>query len=196
MEESSQAINDVSATEEQIVTRAQQGDPAAFEALVNMHAQYVYNLALRVVQDPQEAEDLAQEAFLRAWRGLPAFCGQAKFRTWLYRIVTNLCYNHLPRIKRELTSLVPDIEAIGLPDDRQSPESGFLNSEIREYLHTAIWELPESNRLLITLRHLQGMSYKEISQVTGMPLGTVKTGMYRARQILKGAMEAYEVEYV
>ena len=86
----------MSATEKQIVARAQQGDTAAFETLVDMHAKYVYNLALRVVQNPQEAEDLAQEAFLRAWRGLPAFRGQSKFSTWSYRIVTNLCYNTYP----------------------------------------------------------------------------------------------------
>jgi RNA polymerase sigma-70 factor (ECF subfamily) len=186
----------VSATEKQIVARAQQGDPAAFETLVDMHAQYVYNLALRVVQNPQEAEDLAQEAFLRAWRGLPAFRGQSKFSTWLYRIVTNLCYNHLPRIKRELASLVPDVEAIGMSDEYPLPETGVLNAEIRTHLFSAIEELPESYRLLITLRHLQGMSYKEISEVASMPLGTVKTGIFRARQMLKVALENYEVEHV
>jgi RNA polymerase sigma-70 factor (ECF subfamily) len=95
-----------------------------------------------------------------------------------------------------LTSLVPDIEAIGLSDEHQSPETGFLNSEIRDYLHAAIWERPESYRMLITLRHLQGMSYKEISPVTDMPLGTIKTGIYRVRQILKVALEDFEVEYV
>lgn len=186
----------MSVPEKLIIARAQQGDAAAFETLVNMHAQYVYNLTLRVVQNPQEAEDLAQEAFLRAWRGLPAFRRQAKFSTWLYRIVTNLCYNHLPRIKRELVSLVPDEEAIGMPDETQSPETSVLNAELRTHLHTAIDELSESYRLLITLRHLQGMSYKEISEVTCMPLGTVKTGIFRARQILKVALESYEVEYV
>lgn len=185
----------MSATEKQIVARAQQGDTAAFETLVDMHAKYVYNLALRVVQNPQEAEDLAQEAFLRAWRGLPAFRGQSKFSTWLYRIVTNLCYNHLPHIKRELVSLIPDEEANGLPDVRYAPEEGVLDNELRAHLHDVIKELPESYRLLITLRHLQDMSYKEISQVTGMPLGTVKTGIFRARQILKIALKNYEVEY-
>ena len=186
----------MSITEKQLVARAQQGDPAAFEALVDMHAQYVYNLALRVVHNPQEAEDLAQEAFLRAWRGLPAFRGQSKFSTWLYRIVTNLCYNHLPRIKRELVSLIPDEEAVRLPDVRLAPEEGVINTELQTHLHNIIEELPESYRLLITLRHLQGMSYKEISWVTGMPLGTVKTGIFRARQMLKITLENYEVENV
>jgi len=186
----------VSTTENQIVARARQGDPAAFETLVDMHAQYVYNLALRVVQNPQEAEDLAQEAFLRAWRGLPAFRGQSKFSTWLYRIVTNLCYSQFPQIKRDLASLVPDENARGLPDEHQSPEGALLNAELRTHLHTFIEELPEGYRILVTLRHLQGMSYKEISQVTGMPLGTVKTGIFRARQMLKIALDDYEVDNV
>jgi RNA polymerase sigma-70 factor (ECF subfamily) len=185
----------VSATEKEIVARAQQGDTAAFETLVDMHAKYVYNLALRVVQNPQEAEDLAQEAFLRAWRGLPSFRGQSKFSTWLYRIVTNLCYNQLPRIKRELISLVPDEEAVRLPDVRSAPEEVVIDAELRSHLHNIIEELPESYRLLITLRHLQNMSYKEISVVTGMPLGTVKTGIFRARHMLKSEVEHYEVEY-
>ena len=185
----------MSATENEIVARAQQGDTAAFETLVDMHAKYVYNLALRVVQNPQEAEDLAQEAFLRAWRGLPAFRGQSKFSTWLYRIVTNLCYSYLPRIKRDLISLVPDEEAVRLPDVRLAPEERVLDTELRIHLHQVIEQLPESYRLLITLRHLQNLSYKEISQVTGMPLGTVKTGIFRARQRLKTALENYEVEY-
>lgn len=91
--------NHVNADERLLIARAQRGDASAFEALVIMHAQYVYNLALRVVDDPHEAEDLAQEAFLRAWQGLPRFRAQAKFSTWLYRIVTNLCYNRLPHLR-------------------------------------------------------------------------------------------------
>jgi RNA polymerase sigma-70 factor (ECF subfamily) len=83
-----------------LIARAQRGDASAFEALVNMHAKLVYNLAFRVVNDPHEAEDLAQEAFLRAWRALPRFRGQARFSIWLYRIVTNLCYNRLPHLRR------------------------------------------------------------------------------------------------
>ena len=176
-------------SERRLITRAQLGDTAAFETLVNMHAQYVYNLALRVVGDLQEAEDLAQEAFLRAWRGLPRFRAEARFSTWLYRIVTNLCYNHLPGLKRELAALNPEDEAMNLPDERRDVESTILSDELRVSLHTAIEELPESYRLLITLRHLQYMSYTEIAQVTGMPLGTVKTSIFRGRRLLRKALE-------
>ena len=94
--------------EQTLIARAKRGDASAFEVLVTMHSQYVYNLALRVVKDPHEAEDVAQEAFLRAWQGLPRFRSQAKFSTWLYRIVTNLCYNRLPRLRQELTVMGSD----------------------------------------------------------------------------------------
>jgi RNA polymerase sigma-70 factor (ECF subfamily) len=180
------------ADERELIARAQRGDTAAFEVLVQMHAQFVYNLALRVVRDPQEAEDLAQEALLRAWRGLPRFRAQARFSTWLYRIVTNLCYNRLPRLKQELAAEDPDEAALHLPDKRQRVEGQIVSKELREKLHAAIDQLPDAYRLLITLRHLQGMAYTEIAQATGMPLGTVKTGIFRARRILRKELEEYD----
>ena len=184
----------MNANERLLISRAQKGDASAFEVLVNMHAQFVYNLALRVVKDPHEAEDLAQEAFLRAWQGLPRFRAQARFSTWLYRIVTNLCYNRLPRLRGELMAIDPAERSLYLPDERQEVEASLLSNELNTYLHQAIDELPSSYRLLITLRHLQGMSYNEIAETTGMPLGTVKTGIFRARKLLKNAIEDYEAK--
>lgn len=175
----------------QLVEKAQNGDEAAFEALVRENAQYVFNLALRVVQNPQEAEDIAQEAFIRVWKGLPKFKAEAKFRTWLYRIVTNLCYDRIPRIKKELTALEID-EEISLPDERVRPEKDMVSKELAAEVHIAINNLPESYRLLISLRHLQAMSYAEIAEITGQPLGTVKTGIYRARQMIRQRIEVYE----
>lgn len=177
--------------ERQLIARAQKGDPAAFEALVNAHAQYVYNLALRVLRDPVEAEDLSQEAFLRAWKSLPTFRGEAQFSTWLYRIVTNLCYNRMPRLKKELTEITLEEGAADLPDQRQRVEPAVLTRELGEHLHQAIDDLPESYQLLIALRHQQGMTYADIAETTGMPLGSVKTGIHRARNMLREAVEAY-----
>jgi RNA polymerase sigma-70 factor (ECF subfamily) len=184
----------VKVNERGLIARAQRGDASAFEALVNMHAKLVYNLAFRVVNDQHEAEDLAQEAFLRAWRALPRFRGQARFSTWLYRIVTNLCYNRLPHLRRELMAVEPDEGAIYLPDERQGVERALISDELNGYLHQAIAELPEGYRLLITLRQFQEMSYNEIAETTGMPLGTVKTGIFRARKLLRNALEIYEAE--
>lgn len=181
--------------ETQLIARAQRGDMAAFETLANMHTPYVYNLALRVARDPHEAEDLTQETWLRAWRGLPAYRAEAKFTTWLYRIVTNLFYNRLPRLKQELAELDPD-EALDLPDEHPHPEANLLSKELKTHLHQAIKNLPAHYQLLITLRHLQDLSYTDIAQITNMPLGTVKTGIFRARQMLKTALEDYETVHV
>jgi RNA polymerase sigma-70 factor (ECF subfamily) len=187
----------VNVDERLMITRAQGGDPAAFEALVNQHARYVFNLALRVVHDPQEAENLSQEAFLRAWRALPGFRAEASFTTWLYQIVTRLCYNRLPRLRMELAALDPDADEIkvDLKDERLSLEDTLLSEELQRTLHQAIDRLPDGFRLLITLRHLQGLSYAEIAAVTGLPLGTVKTGIHRARQQLRQHLEVYEAAY-
>ena len=178
-----------------LITRAQGGDPAAFEALVNQHARYVYNLALRLVHDPQEAENLSQEAFIRVWKGLPGFRGEARFTTWLYQIVTHLFYNRLPSLRTELAALDADEMAMNLPDERPMLEDQVLSHELRQALHSALENLPESYRLLLTLRHMQELSYEEIASVTGMPLGTVKTGIHRARQQLRLRLEIDEVVY-
>jgi RNA polymerase sigma-70 factor (ECF subfamily) len=178
----------VTTDEERLIGRAQQGDTAAFEVLMNRHAPYVYNLALRTVGDPQEAEDMAQETFIRAWRTLPQFRRQAQFTTWLYRIVVNLCYNRLPGLKGELAALDP-AEAEHLSDERPRVEELVVTAEMQRLIHAALEALPESYRLLLTLRHLQEMSYAEIAETMQMPLGTVKTGIFRGRALLREALE-------
>src|SRR5512138_3364608 len=96
-------------TEHQLVQRARSGDQEAFADLVTEHQRYIYNLALRVLKNEEEALDLAQETFVRAWTALPNFRGQSRFRTWLYRIATNLCYNRLPTLRRSLNELGDDV---------------------------------------------------------------------------------------
>jgi RNA polymerase sigma-70 factor (ECF subfamily) len=173
-----------------LIQRSQAGDADAFGELVLLHQDFVYNLALRVVRDPTEAEDLAQEAFVRAWLGLPNFRGQAQFRTWLYRIVTNLCYNRLPGLRRELTSLGDDCLDNVTCDEVLSinPADRLEAQERQTFLHNAIEQLPESYRLLVTLRYQQELSYDEIAAVVNLPLGTVKTGLFRAKERLRQAL--------
>lgn len=184
------------ASEAELVRRAQAGDMGAFAALVAEHQRFVYNLALRTLGDPHEAENMAQEAFVRAWLALPRFRQQAQFRTWLYRIVTNLCYNHLPRLRRELTTLSEtELTAADPPDESLADlATGVEADERRNFLHRQIEALPESYRLLITLRYQQELSYEEIASVTSLPLGTVKTGLFRARTQLRQALRAFEEE--
>lgn len=171
-----------------LIRRAQAGDMAAFERLMSPHAAYLYSLALRLLGDAREAEDLAQEALLRAWNGLPGFRIESSLRTWLYRIVTNLGYNRLPRLRADLAAIDTDAAALTLPDDRQRPEANLLARDLGEQLQAAIDALPDPYRLLICLRHLDELSYAEIAEVTGMPLGTVKTGIHRGRRRLQAAL--------
>lgn len=181
-------------SESTLIQRAQKGDHDAFAALVTEHQRYVYNLALRVLKDENEALDLAQETFIRAWTALPNFRGQARFRTWLYRIITNLCYNRLPGLRRSLNELGDDVVA-ELPDTDAryaNPARRLESKELREYLGRAVENLDEHYRLLITLRYRDELSYDEIASTLNLPLGTVKTGLFRAKERLRRAYEAYE----
>lgn len=172
-----------------LVTKAQRGDQRAFSTLVARHQRYVYNLAYRVLQDPDEAQELAQEAFLRAWEGLGGFRGTAKFTTWLYRIVTNLCYNRLPGLRRQLAECAVDsVDEPALPAS-QDPRAIVEAGERRAALHRQVAELPAKYRLVISLFYLQGLSYREIAQVLDQPIGTVKTHLFRARERLKRQMQ-------
>jgi RNA polymerase sigma-70 factor (ECF subfamily) len=173
-----------------LAQRAQRGDQGAFATLVTRHQRYVYNLAYRLLRDAQEAEDLTQEAFLRAWRGLGGYRGAqdpagAQFTTWLYRIVTNLCYNRLPGLRRQLQEGDAEaLERVAAPE-AHTPRARLEAGERQAHVQAAIEALPEKYRLVVTLYYLQEQSYQEIAAVLGLPMGTVKTHLYRARARLK-----------
>ena len=181
-------------TEQHLIQRAQKGDHEAFAALVTEHQRYVYNLALRVLKNEEEALDLAQETFVRAWTALPNFRRQSQFRTWLYRIVTNLCYNRLPSLRRSLNELGDDVIAEIPETDAafDNPAHRLESRELRSYLHQAIDRLDENYRLLISLRYQSELSYEEIATMLNLPLGTVKTGVLRGKEELGRALETYE----
>jgi RNA polymerase sigma-70 factor (ECF subfamily) len=179
---------------EHLIRRAQKGDHEAFGDLVTEHQRYVYNLALGVLKNEEEALDLTQETFVRAWTALPNFRGQSQFRTWLYRIVTNLCYNRLPGLRRSLHELGDEMIA-DLPETDpafDNPAYGTESRELRAYLHHAIDALDENYRLLIALRYQNELSYEEIASALNLPLGTIKTGLFRAREQLRRALERYQ----
>lgn len=182
------------APEQDLIRRAQKRDQEAFAALVSEHQRYVYNLALRVLKNEEEALDLTQETFVRAWTALPNFRGQSRFRTWLYRIATNLCYNRLPNLRRSLNDLgeevIAEVPETNLPFD--DPAHGLESRELRSYLHKAIDDLEENYRLLISLRYQNELSYEEIATMLNLPLGTVKTGLFRAKEQLRRALERYQ----
>lgn len=187
--------------EARLVKRAQKGDTGAFEVLMLAHQQYAYNLALRGLGDAQEAEDLTQEAFLRAWQALPRFRGQARFATWLYRIVVNMCYQRLPKLRREMQALpaeevlAPDLGAgaAGYPLAQQAdPARAVQLRETMQYLHEQIEALPETYRMIVLLRYVLELDYAEIAEVLEIPMGTVKTALHRSRNRLQDSLAAYE----
>lgn len=179
-----------------LIRRAQKGDQDAFAALVDEHQRYVYNLSLRVLKDENEALDLTQETFIRAWTALPNFRGQSQFRTWLYRIATNLCYNRLPGLRRSLADLGDDVLP-DLPETKArdaNPIREIEAREIRSHLHQAIDQLDASYRMLIVMRYHDELSYEEIARLLNLPLGTVKTGLFRAKEKLRRALEGFTPE--
>jgi RNA polymerase sigma-70 factor, ECF subfamily len=182
--------------ESTLVQRAQKGDQDAFATLVEEHQRYVYNLAFRVLKDENEALDLTQETFVRAWTALPNFKGQSRFRTWLYRIATNLCYNRLPNLRRSLNDLGDDVMEDLSGPQIDSPVQEFESGETRTHLYRAIDALDANYKLLITLRYQNELSYDEIASTLNLPLGTVKTGIFRAKEQLRKSLVHLEESWI
>ena len=182
--------------EQSLIQRAQKGDQDAFAALVDEHQRYVYNLAFRVLKDENEALDLTQETFVRAWTALPNFKGQSQLRTWLYRIVTNLCYNRLPNFRRSLNDLGDDVMEEFVETNFANPAREIESGETRAHLYNAIDDLDANYKLLITLRYQNELSYDEIASTLNLPLGTVKTGIFRAKEQLRKSLALLEESWI
>lgn len=178
--------------ESAFIRRAQKGHQDAFAALVDEHQRSVYNLALRLVKDENEALDLTQETFVRAWTALPNFRRQSQFRTWLYRITTNLCYNRLPNLRRSLNDLGDDVMEEIPETVFDNPAHRFETRETKKHLYRAVDQLDAHYRLLISLRYQDELSYEEIASTLNLPLGTVKTGIFRAKEKLRKSLAHLE----
>jgi RNA polymerase sigma-70 factor (ECF subfamily) len=169
--------------ERTLVRRGQAGDHDAFARLVEHNQAGVYNLILRMTRDPQEAADLTQEAFLRAWRSLPGFRAEAKFSTWLYRIAYNVCLSR--RVISKATFADPSAaERIPMPE-REEPQALFLQQERREHILAAMHQLSPAYRVVLDLYYYRECTYEEIAAILDLPLNTVKTHLRRAKAALK-----------
>lgn len=186
--------------EQALIERCQRGDKQAFDALLARYETQVYNLAYRLMGNPDDARDLAQEAFLRMYKALPHFRGGSAFATWLYRIVTNLCLDEMKK-RRRRPQLVdepigeddenaePLVERIA--DEKASPDEVALSHERQRLVQAAISSLRRHHRAVLVLYDLQGCSYSEIADVLKVSVGTVKSRLNRARLALKEKLEPY-----
>ena len=179
-------------TDLELVTAAQQGDQAAFGALVEKYQAMAYSQALRMVGNPDDAADATQDAFLNAWRALPGFQGQSSFSTWLYRLTSNACIDLLRRSKRRptLSITVADEDEEGpqetdIPDERWSPERELERKETRQTVRSGLSALSPEHREVLALREFEGLSYQEIAQLLELEEGTVKSRIARARLALR-----------
>src|SRR3970282_251956 len=175
----------------QLVERAQRGDKHAFELLVSKYQRKLSRLLSRFVKDQTEVEDVAQEAFVKAYRALPSFRGDSAFYTWLYRIGVNTAKNYLMAMGRRAPTstevVAEDAEGYAegeLLRDINTPESLLLSKEIAGTVNAAIESLPEELRSAIQLRELEGMSYEEIARMMDCPIGTVRSRIFRAREAI------------
>jgi len=170
--------------------RLRAGDAQAFEELVASHQHRVFGVALRMLGSAAEAEEIAQEAFLRAHRSLPEFRGDAKLSTWLYAIVSRLCLNRLASGDRKAVRHGEEI-LLRVADPRGGPDAGAERGELEAALHRAIAELSEERRVVVILRDLEGLSYEDIAVALGIELGTVRSRLHRARLDLKDKLERF-----
>jgi len=173
-----------------LVERVQQGDKQAFDVLVLKYQNKIIQLAYRYVHDHEEAMDVAQEAFIKAYKSLGNFRGDSAFFTWIYRIAINTAKNHLvssarrpPRTDLDARDAEQYDGATGLRE-YATPEHELLRDELKETIAGAISELPDDLRTAITLRELEGMSYEEIAQAMDCPIGTVRSRIFRARDAI------------
>ena len=174
-------------TEQELVRAAAGGDTEAFERLVETYENKIYTLALRMSGSPDDAGDIAQEAFLAAWRGLPAFRGEAGFATWLYRLASNAAIDYLRRQRKQRGELSLDDEELGLDavDAGPGPQDAAEGEEVRSAVAAGLGALSEGHRQVLVLREIQGLSYEEIADVLEVDLGTVKSRISRARTALR-----------
>ena len=176
--------------EAELVARLRKGDLRAFEELVIAYQHRVFGVAVRMLGNRAEAEEIAQETFLRAHRALPGFRGEARLGTWLYAIASRLCLNRLAAPERGLARGDDDALAAA-PSHEPDAATALERSELDGALREAIAALPEKRRIVVILRDLEGLSYEEIAEVLALEPGTVRSRLHRARMDLKAKLERF-----
>ena len=190
-------------SEEQLIRRAQQGDNSAFEQLLLAHQKKVYNLCLRMAANPDDALDLSQEAFIKAWRALGQYQFEASFSTWLFRLTSNVCIDFLRQKKRrQETSLTENYDdsdegaELSLPDCTPLPEQQAITNETKIELARAMGQLAPDHREILQLRVVEDLPYEQIADILGVRVGTVKSRLARARLSLRKILNIRRIYYM
>lgn len=181
--------------EQALIRRCKDGDEEAFRMLMERHQRGVFAVAQAMVRDAEEARDIVQEAFVRVFQGLGGFKGDASFKTWLQRIVRNLCIDRL-RARKSREQALGEVETVAEGEDAveaglvasrwgSQPQDRLLDRELGEAIHAAVARLPEKHREILVLREVEGMSYEELAETLGIPKGTVMSRLFHARSKLQ-----------
>lgn len=185
-------------TDKNLIEKTKNGDNSAFEELVKKYEHKIYNLALRLTGNPEEAGDILQETFLKAYRSLNSFKGEANFSTWLYRIAMNIALMRKRKEKGKVFESIdaPQFTAEGeitkeIPDWSTNPEAEIENKEVRNILTNALASLPDDYRAVLVLRDIQNLSNKEVSEILKLSIPTVKSRLHRARLFLRNEVSKY-----
>lgn len=171
-----------------LIRKCLAGDVGAYSALVDRYSARIINLAYMMIGNRHDAEDIAQEAFIRAYRGLKKFQQKAKFSSWLYQIALNLCKDYLKARARNVKSLDDEQLTAMEPGTREQAARAVLESELSDLMRVAINKLPVPYRETFVLRHLQGLEYDEVASITSVPADTVRVRAYRARELLRAGL--------
>ena len=182
-------------TDKELVRRVQKGDRHAFDLLFSRYQHKILNLVSRYLRDREDVEDVAQEAFIKAFRALPRFRGESAFYTWLYRIAINTAKNHLVARSRRPPGVDVDVEDAEFMDgadvlrESENPESALARDELSAEIDLAISQLPDDLRSAVTLREFDGLTYEQIAEIMDCPVGTVRSRIFRAREAIDTRIE-------
>lgn len=184
-----------------LIDRALAGDQSAYERLMKKYYKLVSNLIYKMIYNKDDVEDLAQEAFIKAFNSLAKFDKQFAFSTWLYKIASNNCIDYIRKRKLNTISIDKEIETsdddfkFEIPDNDYKPDREIIESERKQVLENAINSLPEKYKTVIMLRHSEDMEYEEIAQKLNLPLGTVKAHIFRGRELLNKYLKDKIIHY-
>lgn len=174
---------------------AQKGDQDAFASLIHLYEKRVFALAVRLCQNPEDAAEAAQEAFLAAWQGLPSFRGESSFSTWLYRLTSNACIDLLRRENRHRSSAGPSLNdeevRLDIPDTQPSPQEAAEQQELRSLIEAGLQAMTPDHRQVLVLREIHQLSYDEIAQTLSLDVGTVKSRISRGRRQLRNFLSQH-----